>query len=316
MKKVLVLAISLTLFGGCAGRWTKKTCEETNFTQLGFQEGSSGQSSKVNSYNQSCFKNKVQIPMQDYKSGHQKGLASFCSASKGYTDGSKGNQMHNNCTSIDAYTSAHRKGLKTHCSTQKGVQDGFAMRSEVILCTSFSAYTVGYKKGRKEYCTSERGYEHGFTGKEKDSRCVVYSSYKTGYTKGQSYFCSPKNGIKLGEKGTAFPQKCEKAGAVFTRNYNKGRTIFLTKTIKNKESSITFERQNYERVRDELQDAQFELGRLPKYSTDPDVESNRSRIESNIATLRSRRDSQRQALEALENEIYEMKNEVNKLRRN
>jgi hypothetical protein len=314
MRNALILMTLLTLFGGCASRWNEKTCSETDFSQLGYQEGSAGQTSKINAYNQSCFKKKVQIPMQDYTTGYQKGLAVFCSPSKGFTDGSKGAQMLNNCTSITAYTSAHRNGLKGFCSIEKGVQDGFAMRQEVILCTSFSAYTIGYKKGRKEYCTSDRGYEHGFAGRNKDSRCVVYSAYKSGYAKGQKYYCSPENGTKLGEKGSTFPQKCEQSGQTFRKNYNRGRVKFLTRAIRDKETSITFERQNYERVRDELQDTQFELGRLPKYSNDPDVENRRSKIDSNISDLKSRRDNQRQNLETLESELFEMKNEVNKLK--
>lgn len=314
MKFAIVLMITLMLLSGCASRWSEKTCTETNFSQLGFQEGSAGQVSKINSYNQSCLKKKVQIPMQDYSSGFQKGLAVFCSPAKGLTDGSNGAQMYSNCTSVPAYTDAHRRGLKSYCSTQKGVQDGFAMRSEVILCTSFSAYTIGYKKGRKEYCTSDRGYEHGFVGRDKDSRCIVYDAYKSGHAKGQKYYCSPENGTKIGETGSPFPVKCEKAGVSFRKNYNNGRIKYLTQSIRTKENSITFERQNYERVRDDLQDKQFELARLPKYSSNPEVEEQRSQIEASITNLKSRRDSQRQALEGLEAEIYGMKNEVSKLK--
>jgi len=314
MKKTVFLMILFSILSGCAGRWNEKTCTETNFGQLGYQEGSAGQNSRINSYNQSCLKKNVQIPMQDYTDGYQKGLSVFCSPSKGQSDGSQGHQMHNNCTSVKAYTAAHRKGLKSFCSTEKGVQDGFAMRQEVILCTSFSAYTIGYKKGRREFCSSDRGYEHGFAGRSEDSRCVMYPPYKSGFAKGQKYFCSPENGTKLGEQGRIFPKKCESSGTAFRRNFSRGRVKFLTKSMRDKETSVTFERQNYERVRDELQDTQFELGRLPKYSTNPDVEAQRGQIESAIADLKTRRDQQRQALENLESEIYNMKSEINRLK--
>ena len=314
MEKALLLIITFTLFGGCAGRWNPKTCAETDFRQLGYSEGSAGGVSRINSYNQSCFKKKVQIPMKDYTEGYQKGLAAFCSSEKGFSDGANGNQMFNNCTSVAAYTDAHRKGLRNFCSIEKGVQDGFAMRQEIILCTSFSAYTIGYKKGRKEYCTSERGHEHGFEGRNEDSRCVMYSNYKNGFARGKKYFCSSENGTRLGEKGRSFPQKCEQAGALFRRNFNRGRIKYLAKTLRDKETSITFERQNYERIRDELQDTQFELGRLPKHSKNSDVDNRRHEIEDSISDLKSRRDSQRQALESLEAEVLGIRSEMNQLK--
>jgi len=314
MKNALFLVIVTSLLGGCASRWNEKTCTETNFSQLGFQEGSAGKSSRINSYNQACFKKKVQIPMDEYTEGHQKGLKAFCSPAKGMSDGSRGNQMVNNCTSINAYTQAHRNGLKTFCTTAKGVQDGFAMKSELILCTSFSAYTIGYKKGKKEFCSSDRGYERGFAGQNEDARCASYSAYKSGFAKGQKYFCSAENGTKLGEKGSAFPRKCDGASASFRTYYNKGRVKYLTKSMNEKSTSVTFERQNYERVRDELQDMQFELGRLPKRSADPNVEDRRAEIESDILNLKTRRDRQRQAIEKLESDVYNMKAEISSLK--
>jgi hypothetical protein len=313
--KIGLLIVSVLVLEGCASRWTAKTCTETNFEDLGYQEGSKGINSRINSYNQSCLKKKVQIPIRKYKNGYQKGLAVFCSPEKGRSDGSGGLNIHNNCGSIKAYITAHKKGLRSFCSTEKGVQDGFSMKPEVILCTSFTAYNVGYKKGKKEYCTSDRGYEHGFAGQNQDSRCVVYTAYKTGFSKGQKYFCSPENGTKLGKKGSVFPRKCETAGRTFRRNYNKGRAEFLTSAVREKESELTFERQNYERVRDDLQDAQFALGRLPKYSTDPNVAEDRNRIESSIQNLRSRRDAQRNIVEELTGQIQDMRDEVRDLKR-
>lgn len=309
-----ILMIFLLSFSSCASRWSSKTCTETNFGDLGYQEGSSGKANLINSYNQACLKKKVQIPIRDYKIGYQKGLLVFCSPEKGFAEGSKGQNLQSLCGSTEAYTKAYKKGLRGFCSTAKGVQDGFAMRPEIIVCTSFSSYTLGYKKGKKEYCTSDRGQEHGFAGEEPDSRCIVYPAYKTGYSKGQVYFCSIENGAKLGEKGAPFPDKCMKAGLRFKSSYNKGRVKFLTTAVREKRTGVTFERQNYERIRDELQDMQFALGRFPKHSIDPNVDSEKVDLMNSIQRLRVKRDQQRDLLEGLESEIYDMENEIRDLK--
>ncbi|MGH1469465.1 MAG: DUF2799 domain-containing protein [Bdellovibrionales bacterium] len=314
MKLIILAILSLGLLSGCAGRWNEKTCTETNFSDLGYQEGSGGKNNSGNYYNQACLKKKVQISVSDYNSGYKRGLVAFCSDSKGLNDGSAGKEMFNNCRTIKTYTSAHRRGLRSFCSTKRGVEDGFAMKSEYILCTSFSAYTTGYAKGKKEYCSSDRGYEHGFAGSDKDARCVSYSRYKAGYSKGQKYYCSPENGTKIGEKGDSFPEKCATAGLTFKKNFNKGRISFLSRVLKDKQTAITFERQNYERLRDDLQDTQFALNRLPKYSTDPAVADERARIDSDIAGLQRKRDSQRKTVEDLEEQVYNVKREITDLK--
>lgn len=314
MKSFILILLSLALFSGCSGRWNEKTCVETNFQDLGYQEGSKGADSRGNYYNQACLKKKVQIPIQDYNSGYQGGLFAFCTKSKGKRDGSAGKNIFANCRTIKAYTTAHRDGLKSYCSTEKGVQDGFSMKSEYILCTSFSRYTLGYANGKKEYCSSDRGYEHGYGGLNKDARCVSYSHYKSGFSKGQKFYCSAENGSSIGERGDKFPEKCSRSGGAFRRSFSKGRVLFLEKVLKDKETAITFERQNYERLRDDLQDSQFSLNRLPKYSSDPSVLDERERIESGIVRLQSKRNKQRRVVEGLEEQVYDVKKEISELK--
>lgn len=314
MKFTILSLLCLCLFSGCAGLWNKKTCTETNFSDLGHQEGSTGKNDSGNYYNQACLKKNVQIPVVDYSIGYKKGLGVFCTDSKGLNDGSAGKKTFQNCHTVRAYTATHKIGLKSFCSIKKGVQDGFSMKDEYILCTSFSAYTVGYANGKKEFCSSDRGYEHGFAENNQDTRCVSYTSYKYGHSKGQKYFCSPENGVKLGEKGETFPSKCNGSRSLFKKSFNKGRTSFLIKALRDKETSVAFERQNYEHLRDDLQDSQFAVSRLPKYSTDPSVAEERSRIDSQIINLQNKRDSQKKVVEGLESQIYKIKQEVNGLK--
>ncbi len=314
MKLTLLATLSLLALSGCSGRWNEKTCHETNFEDLGYQEGSTGGNSNAEQYNQACLKKKVQIHLSKYNSGYKRGLIAFCSSNKGINDGSAGKQMFPNCRSIKTYSQAHRKGLRSYCTTQKGVQDGFSMRPERILCTSFSNYTSGHAKGKKEYCSSDRGYDHGYKGLNQDARCAKYSRYKSGFAKGQRFYCSAENGTSIGKNGDKFPKKCSKAGGKFRRNFSKGRVYFLEKVLKEKRTAVTFERQNYERLRDDLQDSQFSLNRLPKYSKDPSVLDERERVERHITRLQAKRNQQRRVVEDLETQMYDIKGEISDLK--
>lgn len=313
MKNLLLLSLTVLVFTGCSSRWNEKTCSETNFGDLGYQEGSAGKSSKMSFYNQACLKKGIQIPTSQYNNGLRKGLNVFCSPEKGRDDGASGSEVFANCRSIKAYAGAYRSGLKSFCNIEKGVQDGFAMKEELILCTSFDAYRKGFATGKKEFCSSDRGHENAFAGQEQDSRCVSYSNYRAGYAKGKKYFCSSKNAVKIGEKGDAFPKQCESAGRAFETAYNKGRKVFLEEVLVNKQTAVKFEKQNYERLRDDLQDAQFELGRLPKYSQNPDVVAEQAKVNQKIENLQNRRNKQRKVLEDFESQIYEIQRELKSL---
>ncbi len=116
----------------------------------------------------------------------------------------------------------------------------------------------------------------------------------------------------MGEKGDDFPKQCAQNNA-FRISYDKGRKTFLTSVLKDKQTALKFERQNYERLRDDLQDAQFELGRLPKYRNDQQTVLERNRINESIRSLQNRRNRQRDAVEALEAQIVDIEQEVQSL---
>ncbi len=307
--------MSLNILSGCAHRWNKKTCAQTNFVDLGYQEGSLGKSSSANDYNQACLKQRIQIPTSNYTSSYKKGLSVFCSNNKGLNGGILGEKIIKNCKTVVNYAKAYKKGLKSFCSTKRGVKDGFAMKPEYVLCASFSAYTIGYTKGKKEYCSSDKGHGHGFTGINEDTQCISYSDYTSGYIRGKRYFCSPENGIKMGKKGESLPKKCISTGSTFKVSFNKGRKIFLIKALKDKETALTFEYQNYEHIRNDLENTQFSLSRLPKQSTDSAIVHKRTRMNLTIASLKSKRDSQKQVVKDLKSQVYNIKKQLNHLKK-
>lgn len=314
MKKIhLGLALIHLLMLACSPRWSAETCSQTDFNQLGYTEGSQGKASHVDAYNQSCLKKKVNINITAYNLGYLKGLDLFCSASKGKIQGSQGKNPSDVCLQKDVYMKAYESGLKGFCSSEKGTADGYNMNPMNQLCTSYYAYKVGYKAGVKQYCSFERGLEDGFAGKEPLGACMAYP-YSKGHKKGQANFCLPENGLKLGQNGTEFPVKCEATGGyAFKKAFNKGRIEFLSMELRSKETSLKFERQNYEQQRDELQDLQFAIQRLPKYSQDPAVLEERKRIDQKILNLQNGRNEQRRKVNNLETEIINIKAEISSL---
>lgn len=304
--------LAVSMLTSCA-HWNKKRCAETDFNQLGYTEGSQGADSKIVSYNQACLKKDVNIDMSAYNSGYKRGLEAFCTPQSGSDLGIAGQEPHRNCQMNDTYMKSYENSLKKFCNVERGTKDGYAMIGQNTLCTPYSSYNIGYKNGVKNYCSYEKGQEDGFDNKAKNTQCSSYKAYTTGYAKGQTNFCSPDNGKRMGEKGKAYPEKCYKSGKAFELAFNSGRKIYLGKSIKELEVNIGFERRNYESLRDELQDAQFNFSNMPKYSRDPELVSEKEDLQNRIQELRKRRDSQRSKLTRIEQELNELKSEFARL---
>lgn len=312
MKRLIFTLLTLTLITSCA-HWNKKRCAETDFNQLGYAEGSRGADSKITSYNQACLKKDVKIDMQAYNNGYKNGLKAFCTPQSAADLGIIGQDPHRNCQMNDSYMKAYENSLKKFCSVERGTKDGFAMVGRNTLCTPYSSYNIGYKNGVKNFCSFEKGQEDGFDNRAKNTQCSSYKAYSQGYSKGQKNFCSPENGKRMGEAGKPFPEKCYKSGKTFELAFNSGRKIYLSKSIKELEVNIGFERRNYESLRDELQDAQFSFSNMPKYSRDPEVVREKGDLQNRIEDLRKRRDNQRTKLTRIEQELNGLKSELARL---
>ncbi len=278
MKRSIAICSVLCLsLAACAG-WSKKKCESTNWQQLGYSEGSSGRPNSSASYSNTCSKKGANIDVQGYNAGHSKGLAVFCSFEAG-------------------------KGV--------GVNNGALNPT----CQRFDNYMQGYSAGMKVFCSGDNGYDTAIEGKDPVNTCLKYKVYAAAYKKGQRDFCTEKNGFRLGEKGMPFPEKCERSGRAFERAFNKGRLGYLEDTLKEKTASLISARRDYERTRDDLQDMQFELGRMPRYSTDDVIISRKRSLESQIARTRDERDRMREEVDGMDRDLNEIRREISYLRK-
>lgn len=273
MKYSSLISIALCLgLSACAG-WSKKKCESTNWEQLGYSEGSKGVANNSGSYSATCSKKGAQI-------------------------------------NINGYNNGHSKGMKVFCSFDAGKNVGVANGELNTSCQRFDTYMKGYSAGMKVFCSEKNGYETAIEGEEAVNKCLRYKAYANAYKNGQKQFCSQKNGLRLGEKGKPFPEKCERSGRAFERSFNRGRVKFLEITFREKQDEGVSVKSDYERARDDLQDMQFELGRLPRYSSDEGILSRKRSLDSRIINTRRERDRLRETVDANEKDLAEIKQEI------
>lgn len=88
LSAVFLLFAALILgLTSCAGRISKKDCEQANFYEMGLEDGKDGKSTeRLAKYKEVCPAEGVQVFEDRYNYGRQVGLAEFCSADKGRKD--------------------------------------------------------------------------------------------------------------------------------------------------------------------------------------------------------------------------------------
>jgi hypothetical protein len=302
-----ILALGLTACGG----WTKKKCERTDFSSVGYSRGSKGKIGQSDQINSTCLKKGVAIKVSSYQEGYNNGLKTYCSDSKARRDGSDGYEPINICKSNPSYMRAYDKGLKTYCTVDRGVKDGYALSEKKVVCLSTKAYLTGHKNGVTTFCSFEKGQEDGFLGSNMNSKCVSQKGYKDGHKSGLLNFCKPENGKRLGEKGEERPKRCTKSE--FRASYDQGRTLFITKKVKNLSSSLEIENRNYQNLRDELQDAQFSYQELSQRNPTPRTDERKRTLSQDIRKLKKERNEQRETVTDLESQLSDLKAELDDL---
>lgn len=276
-KATLFIIVGL-FFVGCTPYWNPKRCQSTNWSQLGYSDGSAGKQNSSGSYSAACSKAGANINIGGYNQGYKEGINRFCSYDAGKGAGVSNSTLH-------------------------------------PVCQRFDKYMKGYEAGLKVFCSSENGYAAALAGEKAVSKCMGYKGYSSAFRRGERDFCSKKNGFNLGKSGKPFPEKCEREDRSFERSYNKGRIAHLEEVLKETEGDLSIERQAYERLRDQLQDLQYDLGRIPRYTNDPYLIEQRAQIERNIEEVRNLRDRKRDDVERMDHDVREIRNEMSSLRR-
>ena len=193
MKTQFISSALLTLFlSGCAMHMSQQECANTNWNQLGFNDGTRGAAHRDLDQDVSdCAKFKINVNAKAYEDGYQSGLARYCSYNKGRSLGNSGSQ-----------------------------------KSSVCNNGSFPSFQRGYKDGIRQYCTYQRGVSIGATGKANPGVCHG-GSFNQGFNKGIAEFCRhSNNGYSLGRTGKAYPAGCSQDRfPAFYESYQRGQTI-------------------------------------------------------------------------------------------
>ncbi len=99
MKKLLAVACaSLWLMGCSMGTLNKVQCQNADWYTFGLADGSNGGGlSNMQGYQMACSKYGVRIDPDMYTKGHEKGIRSYCTPSRGFESGKSGVQYQGVC---------------------------------------------------------------------------------------------------------------------------------------------------------------------------------------------------------------------------
>lgn len=107
---------------------------------------------------------------------------------------------------------------------------------------SDSELDTGFKAGMSKYCTGDNVFAVGKAGHPFSyDMCDGESAKKMKfeYENGLVEFCTPENGFRFGASGSIYEKVCHKnTEEAFLAQYRKGRKVFLTAAIVEKEREI------------------------------------------------------------------------------
>ena len=89
-----------------------------------------------------------------------------------------------------AYYSGHDEGLAIYCTEPHGFDLGKKGLPYTMICPEESGFRTGYEKGLKLYCTEENGYLAGVNGWEYNYVCTpqLEADFLRGYERGRRLF--------------------------------------------------------------------------------------------------------------------------------
>ncbi len=152
MKLKLFFALTTPLLlAGCASHLSKEQCLNTNWNQLGYQDGLQGKQRNLEQDTLDCDQYKLRVDTKAYNDGNQAGLAKFCTYQQGYQFGSKGKGNPGTCGSnTSAFNRGYLKGSTRYCSlTANGFALGKQGNDYPQACSQqqFPAFYDAYQSG-------------------------------------------------------------------------------------------------------------------------------------------------------------------------
>jgi hypothetical protein len=97
VMKTILPVVSLFLVLGCQSAPLKVTCNQTDWFELGRQDGASGLSSRLKVHREECGKFFDKMNEGLYATGYNNGLTEYCSSDNGFAIGKSGLKPTLNC---------------------------------------------------------------------------------------------------------------------------------------------------------------------------------------------------------------------------
>ena len=135
MKKINILILTLIVLLLCAcASLDEGECETANWYELGVKDGEKGRKeSTYTTYRKDCSEYNIDVNVEEYRTGWQSGIVSYCDADNAFVIGLDGNSTSNYCPLDlrDSFASAHSLGYAIH-SHRKRI-DQINYRQEEII---------------------------------------------------------------------------------------------------------------------------------------------------------------------------------------
>ena len=191
-KHLLLLALPVTL-SSCAMHMSQEECAGTNWRQLGYQDGLSGNQRNLQQDILDCSKYNINVNTQAYNAGNAAGLSKYCSYDRGYQIANQGQPQAMICeqSSYPQYGKGYRSGLQNFCTYTHGYYLGSRGLGNPGVCNNSQAFSNGYRKGSISYCSKTRnGYALGRNGGAYPTACTQdqFPSFYDAYQSGRANF--------------------------------------------------------------------------------------------------------------------------------
>lgn len=206
MKKQLLLAI-LALNGCAAHQLTQQECLSTNWSQMGFKDGASGEPMQIlTELAQDCQRYRIPIDRNGYVAGWNQGIRHYCTPdyNTGVADGKLGK-------------SAEEITVRQTVCAQAGIT------------LSLKNYEHGRQAGLRSFCTYSNGISKARQGQALPTVCTghLQTAIASGWNQGAAQFCAQtENAFALGKANKSYPETCpEQEFPAFKSEYDRGIAI-------------------------------------------------------------------------------------------
>lgn len=161
--QLFAMTIAVLLVGGCASL-SKNECINADWRLIGYEDGVSAQpADRIGNHRKACAKHDVVPDKNAYDFGYEEGIYDYCSESRGYADGNRGNRVNGFCPTDAEYHVGYAGGVIDYCTWDRGYGEGLNGRDYKNVCPSDlePSFLGGYQEGLQIHALQDelRGLE-------------------------------------------------------------------------------------------------------------------------------------------------------------